>query len=69
MSPLYFVVILVISLLYVWALNSVPIFIVGIRRFRRTKDKKQLSCRSKDGVSSLSVIVSSKMENLLPVVS
>ncbi|TSA55913.1 glycosyltransferase family 2 protein [bacterium] len=63
MNPLYFVAILVISLIYVWTVYNVPILVVGVRHLHMTKNKKQkLSYRSKDDLPSISVIVPVKDE-------
>ena len=63
MNPLYFVAILVISLLYVWTAYNVPILIAGVRHLRRSKNKKRkLSYCSKGDLPSISVIVPVKDE-------
>jgi len=62
-NPLYLAAILVISLLYVWTLYNVPIFVAGVRRLRRTKSRKQeLSVCSRAELPSVSVIVPVKDE-------
>ncbi|PVX24848.1 MAG: hypothetical protein CW691_06285 [Candidatus Bathyarchaeum sp.] len=62
MNPLYFVAILVVSLLYVWTLYNVPIVVVGIKNLCSTKQKKKLSGSCLKPLPSMSIIVPVKNE-------
>lgn len=63
MNPLYLAAILVISLLYAWTLYNVPILVTGVRRLRRTKNKKQkITVCSKGKLPSISIILPVKNE-------
>jgi cellulose synthase/poly-beta-1,6-N-acetylglucosamine synthase-like glycosyltransferase len=62
MNPLYFVAVLVISLIYAWTLYNIPIVVAGIRNLRSGKHKKNLFSSGKKNLPKISVIVPVKDE-------
>jgi cellulose synthase/poly-beta-1,6-N-acetylglucosamine synthase-like glycosyltransferase len=62
MNPLYFVAILVISLLYVWTLYNIPIVVAGVRNLRSGKQKRKFSGGSQKSLPAMSIIVPVKDE-------
>ena len=65
MNPLYLVLVLVISLLYVWTLYNVPIVVAGVRNLRSVKRKKKLSFSGEKRLPAMSIIVPVKDEELV----
>jgi len=62
MNPLYWVLVLVISLVYVWTLYNIPIVVAGVRNLRSGKRKKKLSFSGKKRLPAMSIIVPVKGE-------
>jgi len=62
MNPLYFVAIVVISLLYVWTLYNIPIVVAGVRNLRSGKRKRKFSGGSQKSLPAMSIIVPVKDE-------
>jgi len=62
MNLLYFVAVLVISIIYVWTLYNIPIVVAGVRSLRSGKRKKKLTFSGKKRLPTMSVIVPVKDE-------
>ena len=62
MNPLYFVAVIVISIVYVWTLYNIPIVVAGVRNLRSGKREKRLSGGGKKRLPSMSIIVPVKDE-------
>jgi len=62
MNPLYWVLVLVISLVYVWTLYNIPIVVAGVRNLRSGKRKTRLSFSGKKRLPAMSIIVPVKDE-------
>jgi len=62
MNPLYWVLVLVISLVYVWTLYNIPIVVAGVRNLRSGKRKTKLSFSGKKRLPAMSIIVPVKDE-------
>lgn len=62
MYPLYFVAVLIISIVYAWTLYNIPIVVAGVRNLRSSKRKKKLPFSGKKRLPTMSVIVPVKDE-------
>ena len=62
MNPLYFVSVILISLIYVWTIYNIPIVVAGVRSLRLGKRKKKLSSNGKKKLPLMSIIVPVKDE-------
>lgn len=62
MNPLYLILVLVVSLVYVWTLYNIPIVVAGVRNLRSGKRKTRLPFSGKKRLPKMSIIVPVKDE-------
>jgi len=63
LSPMYIVVVLVLSLLYIWSVYNIPIMAVGIKHLRKTRKKRTIIKKpSGERLPTFSIVVPAKDE-------
>ena len=62
MNPLYLIMILVISLLYVWTIYNIPIVVAGVKNLCSNRLKKKIFSKNKKQLPLVSIIVPVKNE-------